>query len=182
MIIKEFKEKTQKIIEDFHNEILKFRTSRPTTAFVEDIKVDCYGSLTPLKHIASISIKLPNSIIIEFWDENLIEKAKKAIENANLGVNPIVEGKQIKIFLPPLSKDRKEEIIKLLGIKKEEFRIRIREAREEFIEKIKAKFEDKEISEDEKFRLKDEIQEIVEETNKSLDKEEERKTDEILNS
>jgi len=182
MIIQKFKEQTKKLSEDFFNEILSFRTSRPTTALVDNIKVDCYGSLSPLKHVASVSIKLPNVIIIETWDEGLVASVKKALETSSLGITPSQEGKQIKLFLPPLSKERKDDLIKLIGGKKEEYRVQLRDIRDKLLCELKEEFDKKEISEDEKFRLKEEIQEVVEQTNKSLDNQEKQKTDEILNS
>jgi len=182
MLIQKFKEQTKKLSENFFNEILCFRTSRPTTALVDNIKVDCYGSLSSLKHIASVSIKLPNVIIIEPWDQGLIASVKKALEASNLGLTPSQEGRQIKLFLPPLSKERKDELVKLISAKKEEYRVELREIRDKLLGDIKQEFDKKEISEDEKFRLKEEIEKIVEQTNKVLDSQEKKKTDEILNS
>jgi len=182
MLIEKFKEQTKKLSEDFFNEILGFRTSRPTTALVDNIKVDSYGVLSPLKHIASTSIKLPNIIIIEPWDEGLASSVKKALESSNLGLTPSQEGKQIKLFLPPLSRERKDEVVKLIGSTKEEYRVKLRDMRDKLLEEVKEEFDKKEISEDEKFRLKEEIQKIVEQTNKSLDSQEKQKADEILNS
>lgn len=182
MLIQKFKEQTKKLSEDFFNEILCFRTSRPTTALVDNIKVDSYGSLTPLKHVASVSIKLPNVIIIEPWDEGLVASVKKALETSSLGLTPSQEGKQIKLFLPPLSKERKDNLIKLIGAKKEEYRVQLREIRDKLLGEIKEEFDKKGISEDEKFHFKEEIQEVVEETNESLNNQEKQKTDEILNS
>jgi ribosome recycling factor len=182
MLIQKFKEQAKKLSEDFFNEILGFRTSRPTTALVDNIKVDCYGSLSPLKHVASVSIKLPNVIIIEPWDEGLITSVKKALEISSLGVTPSQEGKQIKLFLPPLSKERKNELVKLIGAKKEEYRVQLREIRDKLLGEVKQEFDKKEISEDEKFHSKEEIEKIVEQSNKTLDSQEKQKTDEILNS
>ena len=182
MLIEKFKEQTKKLSEDFFNEILGFRTSRPTTALVDNIKIDCYVSLSPLKHIASTLIKLPNVIIIEPWDEEVISFVKKALESSNLGLTPSQEGKQIKLFLPPLSRERKDELVKLIGSTKEEYRVRLREIRDKLLGEVKEEFDKKEISEDEKFRLKEEIQKIIEQTNKSLDSQEKQKADEIINS
>ncbi|MDD3098335.1 MAG: ribosome-recycling factor [Candidatus Pacebacteria bacterium] len=182
MLIKKFEEQTKKLLDEFYEEVLLFRTSRPTTALVENIKIDSYGTLTPLKHVAGISIKLPNIIIIELWDENLLPAVKKALESSSLGLNPSQEGKQIKLFLPALGKERKEELIKLIGLKKEDYRVKLRELRGESIEEINNKYENKELSEDEKFRLKEEIQKVVEKTNEAFDQKEEQKKQEILNS
>jgi len=182
MLIEKLREQTKKLLEDFFNEIIGFRTSRPTTALVDNIKVNCYGSLSPLKHVASVSIKLPNVIIIEPWDEGLASSVKKALESSNLGLTPSQDGKQIKLFLPPLSRERKDELVKLIGATKEEYRVKLREIRDELLGEVKEEFEKKEISEDEKFRLKEETQKIVEQINKSLDSQEKQKADEIINS
>lgn len=182
MLIQKFKEQTKKLSEDFFNEILCFRTSRPTTALVDNIKVDCYGSLSLLKHVASVSIKLPNVIIIELWDEGLVASVKKALETSSLGLTPSQEGKQIKLFLPPLSKERKDDLVRLIGAKKEEYRVQLREIRDKLLGELKEEFDKKRISEDEKFHFKEEIQEVVEKTNESLGNQEKQKTDEILNS
>ncbi|MFA5360508.1 MAG: ribosome-recycling factor [Candidatus Paceibacterota bacterium] len=181
-MIKKFEQQTKELLEDFQKEISSFRSSRPTTALVEDIKVDSYGVWTPLKHLAGISIKPPNAIIIELWDENLLGSVKKALESSNLGLTPVQEGKQIKLFLPSLSAERKEELARLIGVKKEEYRVKLREAREKLVQEIEQKYKNKEISEDEKFRLKEEIQKLVGKTNDSFDGIEERKKEEILNS
>jgi len=111
-----------------------------------------------------------------------VASVKKALESSSLGITPSQEGKQIKLFLPPLSKERKDELIKLIGLAKEEYRVKLREMRDKLLGEIKEKFDKKEVSEDEKFRLKEEVQKIIEETNKSLDNKEKQKTDEILNS
>jgi len=181
-MINQFKEQAQKIAEDFYNEILSYRTSRPNPVLVENIKVDCYGAQSPLKNIASISIFPPNGIVIEPWDQNLISFIKKAIDASPLGLNAVVDAKQVKLFLPTLDKEKKEELKKAIGIKKEEFRIKLRKLRELFLEDLKDKFDKKEISEDEKFRLKEEVQRIIEEINETFDKHEEKKIKEIEES
>lgn len=181
-MIKNFEEQAKKLISDFQGEILTLRTSRPTSALVEEIKVDNYGSLTPLKHLAGISIKLPNIIIIEVWDDNLIAPIKKSLESSSLGLTPSIEGKQVKLFLPMLSKERKEDLIKLMRLKKEEYRVRLRELREKTIEEVEQRYKDKGISEDEKFRFKEGIQKIIDQTNESFDNKEKQKTEEIMES
>jgi len=180
--LKNFEDKTSALITQYTDEILSLRTGRPTAALVENIKVECYNSQSPLKHLASIAIVLPNIIIIEPWDAAIVSDIGKALTSSALGINPIVEGKQIKLFLPPLTKERKNTLIKLLNNEKEETRIKLRKTREDVVAEIKTAFDNKEISEDEKFRLLEEIQRIVDKTNKTLDEKTEIKGKEILES
>jgi len=180
--IKAFKEILEEATQEFQKTIAPFRSARPAPALVEDIKVMCYGKSSPLKNIASISISPPNIIMVEPWDESLVEAISKAITLSPLALTPNINGRQIKIFLPPLSKERKEELVKLIKEKKEEARVNVRKLREEVVQEIKHDFEKKEISEDEKFHLLEEAQKIINETNKSLDEIEERKIKEMQES
>lgn len=181
-LLKQFEEKTTLLIEAFKEEIFALRSSRPSSSQVENIKVECYGSQSLIKHLASISIVLPNIIIIEPWDQSLIPQIVKAVAASPLNVNPTVDGRQVKIFLPALTKERKEALVKILNSIKEEYRVRLRKQREEIISEIKKQYEEKVIPEDEKFRLLDEAQKIVEKTNKTLDEIAEKKEREILES
>lgn len=168
-----------KIKQDFAQSIASIRGSRPTPALVENIKVDCYGGKSLLKNIASISIKLPNSIIIEPWDQSLREPISKAITVSSLSLSPNLNGNQIILFLPSLSQERRQELAKLIGQEKEESRIRLRKSREDLVGQIKASFQNKEITEDEKFRRLEEIQNIITKINQELDEIESRKIKEI---
>lgn len=182
MYLNQLEEKITIFLNQFSEEITSLRTSRPSASLVENIKVFCYNTDNLLKHLASISIVLPNIIIIEPWDLNIIKDIEKAINNSNLGLTPNVEGRQIKLFLPPLTKERKEALIKVLNSLKEDTRIKIRKAREEILEMIKQDFEDKKISEDEKFRLLNEVQKVIDKYNKILDEKVEKKSHEIMES
>jgi ribosome recycling factor len=181
-LIKHFEEIIDLLIKEFKEEILALRSSRPSSSQVENIKVECYNSQSLIKHLASISIVLPNIIIIEPWDQNIVPNIVKALASSALGINPTIDGRQIKLFLPVLTKERKEALVKILNSIKEEYRVRLRKHREEIISEIKKQYEDKVISEDDKFRLLDEIQKIIEKTNKILDEAAESKEHEILES
>jgi len=181
-LVKKLEDNILKITNSFHEEILTIRSSKPSASLVENISIEAYGSASLLKHLASISIIMPNIIVIEPWDKSILSNIKKSIENSNLGFNPQMEGNEIRIYLPPLTKERKEELIKILNSKKEEFRIRIRKAREETLEELKDLFEQKEISEDEKFKAKEEIQKIIDKGNQKLDEYESIKVKEIMES
>ena len=186
--LKNFEEKTNLLIDQFKEEILALRTSRPSAAQVENIKVECYNTQSPIKHLASISIILPNIIIIEPWDATIVPNIVQSLASSSLGINPAVEGRpacagrQIKLFLPALTKERKEALVKVISSIKEEHRVHLRKTREEIVTAIKKEFELKAISEDEKFRLLEEVQKVVDKTNKALDEAAEKKEKEILES
>jgi len=188
MMNADFEKKTKLLINQFKEEILALRSSRPSSAQVENIKVECYNTQSPIKHLASISIVLPNIIIIEPWDVTIVPNILKSLTSSSLGVNPAVEGRpacagrQIKLFLPALTKERKEALVKLISSIKEEYRVRLRKTREEIVSEIKQSFEEKTISEDEKFRLLEEVQKVVEKTNKTLDEAAEKKEKEIVST
>lgn len=179
-LIKDLEIKIRNVVDELKAKFLSFRTSRPTSSLVEDILVECYGSKSPLKNIASINILLPNIIVIEPWDKTILESIRKSIEISSLGVNPFLDGTQIKLFLPPLSEERRRELCHLVNEKKEEARIKVRKIREEYLTQLDALFSKKEISEDEKFRFKEEIQKIVDKINKEIEELSERKNKEII--
>ncbi len=181
-LLKKLEEEIKRVTEEFHQEIMGLRTSRPSSALVENIPVEAYGVFQPIKHLANISLMPPNGIIIEPWDKTILNNIKKAIETSNLGLSPQLEGNIIRILLPSLTKERKEELIRVLSVKKENFRIKIRQKREDALEEVKNLFENKKISEDEKFRLKEEIQKIVDKGNEKLDEYENNKQREIEES
>ena len=176
---KQIQESLNKIKQDFSQAIASIRGSRPTPALVENIKVSCYGGKSLLKNIASISIQLPKTIVIEPWDQSLREAISKAILSSSLSLTPNTNGNQILLFLPALSQERRKELIKLIGQEKEEARIKLKQMREEFLSQIKKSFQDKEITEDEKYRRLDEIQELIKKINSELDTIEERKVKEL---
>lgn len=175
------KEKLSNIISHFKGEIAVLRTGRATPALVEDLAVDYYGTKTPLKALASISIPDPKQILIQPWDKGALQPIEKAIQSSPLGMNPIVDGAQVRLNLPQLTEERRRDLIKLLGQKSEETKISVRKAREEAIRENDDAEKKKEISEDEKFRKKSEIQKIVDEINKKIEETVNAKEKEIMN-
>ncbi|MBP8617835.1 MAG: Ribosome-recycling factor [Parcubacteria group bacterium ADurb.Bin305] len=182
LIIKKLETNIQELVHSFEEDLKAFRTARPSPALIENIIVEAYGSASPLKHLASISIQPPNALVVEPWDKTIIPAIIKALGSSPLGVNPQSDGISVKIYLPPLTHERKQELIKFLSSKKEEYRIKVRQIREDSLEMVKNAFDKKEISEDDKFRLKEEIQKRIDSSNKNLDEIEKKKADEIMNS
>lgn len=168
-LLKDFKNELDKIIAFAKNEFNALRTSRPTPALVEDLPVELYGQTQPLKHVAAISVTLPNMIIMKPWDKQAVEPITRAIGGSNLSLNPVVEKDVVKIILPALTQERKEQLIKALHQKAEEGRIAIRVQRDEWWKKVQKMEKDKTINEDDKFRAKEKLQKIVDEANTTIE-------------
>lgn len=160
-------------------EIKGVRANRPSAALVEDLKVEYYGNLTPLKHMASISVKPPREINIQVWDKEAVNAVAKAIELSDLGLSANTEDNVIRVFLPELSEERRKELVRHVKKILETFRIKVRQAREEANQKVDDLFDKKEISEDDKFKIKEQVQEETEWANEEIEKIFEAKEKEI---
>jgi ribosome recycling factor len=178
--LKQFDMELSEAREWFRSEISSLRTGRATPALVEDIPVDYYGVKTPLKHIASISTPDAKSVVIQPWDKGALEALGKAIEHSSLGLAPIADGDHIRLSLPPLTEERRKDLLKLLNAKMEEARVRSRRARDETWKKIQYAEKDKTIAEDDKFRIKDELQKKMDQFNADMETAREKKEKEIV--
>lgn len=179
-VIKKFEEELASTKEWFRVEISSLRTGRATPALVEDLLVDSYGAKTPLKHIASISAPDARSLIIQPWDKGALEAIGKAIENSSLNFAPIADGDRIRLTLPQLTEERRKDLLKILNGKTEEARVKTRRARDDAWKDIQQLEKDKTISEDEKFRAKDQLQKYMDSFNEELENHREKKEKEIM--
>lgn len=179
-IIKGHESNFQSVIEHFMVELAKLRTGRANASLVEDISVDYYGSRTPLKQIASINAPEPRLIVIQPWDKGGLANIEAAIRESDLGLNPMNDGQIIRLSIPPLNEERRNEIVKALNKKSEEAKISIRNIREEIWKEIQSKEKSGEIPEDEKFKGKDALQKVVDEYNKKIEEIREKKEKEIM--
>ena len=153
----------------FKNETKKLRVGRAQTELVEDISVSVYGSFLPLAQVAAISAPEPRSLLIAPWDKSLIPAIEKAIRDANLGFQPVVSGEQIRISIPPLTEERRLELVKVLNGTTEVARVCVRRAREEKMRAIDAAEKEGTIGEDEKFRGRDKAQKQVDDYNSKVE-------------
>ena len=165
----QFNEELANTAQHFKEEVGGIRSNRPTPKLVEDIKVDYLGQQLPIKQLASIAIVPPRELQISVWDAQAAPLIGKAIEAANIGVTANVQGSMVRIHLPPLSEERREELIKLIKNIAEEHRIRVRSLREKYKKAVKQAEDNKDIDKDQRFRLQKKIQDAVQKSNKNIE-------------
>jgi len=168
-ILKDSEVKMKKTVELLAGEFTRIRTSRANPALLDGIKVDYYGVPTPLKRIASIGVPDPRSLVIQPWDKDALSDIEKAIQASDLGLNPNVEANLIRISIPPLTDERRKDLVKLVSRLTEESRVSVRNIRREAIEQFKKKEKEKEISEDDMYRGQKEVQELTDRYIEELD-------------
>jgi ribosome recycling factor len=179
-IIKTVSQEAEKILSRYKEEIASLRTSRATPALVENVLVESYGSTLPLKQLASLTVNQPNVIVVQPWDKSILSQIEKSLRDSNIGISPIVEGEIIRLTLPPLTEERRKELLKLLGKKTEEARINFRLARDEARKKIHDLSAERKITEDDKYRANEKLQKEVEKFNSALEDLAKRKEAEIM--
>lgn len=157
-------------VEFLKSDIAQLRTGRASTAMVDSIFVEAYGSRQPLKAVGTINVADAKSITVEPWDKGLMGAIEKGIRDSGLGINPVNDGKMIRLVLPELTTERRAELIKILHQKLEGARISVRKIREEVRELIGMEEKEKSISEDEKYRLQEEVEKMVKEFNEEIKK------------
>lgn len=179
-IIDKIKPELDKVTAFLDRELGKIRTGRASPSLVEDVVVECFGQKFPLKQLAAISIPESKQILIQPWDKSYLEGIISALEKTGTGANPVVDQEVIRINLPPLSEEYRKDLIRMISEKEEQARKTIRKWREEAWNKIQEKTKLGEIREDDKFRAKDELQELVDDYNKKIEDLRERKKKEVL--
>ncbi len=162
-IFEHTKENMQKGIEALKRDFSTLRTGKVTTGIVDNIKVDYYGTMTALNQVGSVIATDATTISITPWEKNLLPVIEKAIQEANIGVNPNNDGDFIKLFFPPMTSEQRQEIVKQAKGMVEHAKIAIRNVRKDGNDKIKKLEKDKEISEDESKKAQDQIQKITDE-------------------
>lgn len=160
-IYKETRDRMAKSVKALEKEMQRVRTGRATTTMLDGVRVDYYGTLTPLNQMASIAIPESRMITIQPWDVSAIKEVEKGILKANIGLTPSSDGKIIRINIPPLTEDRRKEIAKVVNNTCEEFKVAVRNIRRDSNDTLKALQKDGDISEDENFRAQKEVQEIT---------------------
>jgi len=176
----EAKQKMTKTVEVFEKELSRIRTGRATPALLEGIRVEYYGNQMPLSQLATIAVPESRLMTIQPWDAAALAPIEKAILKSDLGLTPNSDGKMIRINVPPLTEQRRKELAKTVKKMAEDCKISVRNIRRDIIEHLKSKKKDKAISEDELFRLQDEIQKLTDQFIKKIEDIQAKKEREIM--
>ncbi len=179
-VFQDCRERMEKAIETLQKDFSKLRTGRASTTLVEDVQVDYYQMPTPLNQLASISIPDSRSILIQPWDKSSIGNVEKAIMKSELGLNPINDGKTIRINIPPLTEERRKELAKIAKKYTEDTKVAIRNIRREANDALKKRKNNKDISEDDMYSGQEEVQKITDEFVSKAEKAREDKEKEIM--
>ena len=161
--IKDAKQRMDKSVETFRGEIVKIRTGKATTALLDGIKVDYYGTPTPLKQVGNLSVLDVHTLAITPWDKSMVPIIDKAILSADLGLNPISDGTNIKIPIPPLTEERRKEMVKIVKKLGEDAKVAIRNVRRDANDHLKRQEKEKNITEDELKDSEKETQKLTDE-------------------
>jgi ribosome recycling factor len=163
------KSKMEKVLSDLQHEMTSIRTGRANVSLLDKIRVDYYGTPTPLNGVATLHVPEPSMITIQPWDVSQIGLIEKAIRTSDLGLNPSNDGKIVRVPIPPLTEERRKEIVKRLHGVAEDHRVALRNVRRDGNEHVKKLMKDKAISEDDERRALDEIQKMTDATMQRLD-------------
>ncbi len=170
----------KKAVDACEHELSKIRTGRAHPGILEGIRVDYYGSETPLKNIANLGVSDARTLTITPWDRSIVKTIEKAIIMAGLGLNPINEGDLLRIPVPPLTEERRKEFVKLVKSIVENGKVSVRNVRREVLDQVKIALKNKEISEDMVRRVEDEVQKITDRFVVSMDRLGEVKEQELM--
>ncbi|MBU0729914.1 MAG: ribosome recycling factor [Proteobacteria bacterium] len=168
-IILEMAEKMENSIHAYRKELSRVRTGRASLSLLDGIRVQAYGAPMPLNQVASLTIPESRMIVIQPWDIQLTSAIEKAIQKSDLGLNPASDGKQIRISIPQLTEDRRKDLVKQVKKISEEYRVAMRSSRREAIDLLKKQKNNKEISEDDLFKLQDDAQKETDSFVKQID-------------
>jgi ribosome recycling factor len=174
------RDRMEKCVLALKEEFVSLRTGRATAGLLDQVMVEAYGAKSPINQVAAISVPEPRSLTVSVWDRGLVVSVEKAIRNAGLGLNPVVEGQNLRVPVPPLTEERRRDLAKLAGKYGEQQRIAIRNVRRDAIDELKKAEKDGVITEDELKRMSDEIQGFTDQSIKRVDELLKTKEQEIM--
>jgi len=179
-ILKDATERMEKTLSATKTELSRIRTGRANLALLDTVKVDYYGSKTPLKQVANLGVPEPRLITVQPWDRSLLGEIEKALQKADLGITPNNDGHVIRLPIPALTEDRRKELVRLLHQMGEEGRIAVRNIRRDALDQMKKAQKEGGISEDEEYNGGIDVQELTDEYIKKIDESIKSKEEEIM--
>jgi len=169
MNLDQVKQRMEGAVESLRKEFAGLRTGRASTAMLEPVHVDAYGSSMPLNQVASVNVPEPRLLSVQVWDKGLVKAVEKAIREAGLGLNPQPDGALIRVPVPELSQERRLELVKVAGKYTEQARVAVRNVRRDAMDELKKQEKEKKISEDEFKKQSDKVQQLTDQTIKKID-------------
>jgi ribosome recycling factor len=179
-VLRETEDKMKRSVEAFRKELTGLRAGRASPAILDKVAVDYYGTPTPVNQLGTVTVPEPRLLVIAPWDKSLIPAISKAIMKSDVGITPMTDGNVIRLVVPQLTKERRQELVKGLKKKGEEERVAIRKIRRDAIQEIKASEKDGKVPEDESRRGQDEAQKIHDRYMKEIDQAVDAKEKEIM--
>ncbi len=167
---KELKRRMEGAIAAFRSDLVSLRTGRASSSVLDPIQVEAYGSLMPLNQVATISVPEPRMISVSVWDRSMIQAVDRAIREANLGFNPIVDGQNLRIPVPELNEERRRELARIAHQYAEQARVAVRNVRRDGMDRLKKAEKDGEISQDEMRQGSERVQKLTDERIAEIDR------------
>ncbi len=179
-VLEDVSYRMDRTIEAFRRDLGQLRTGRATPSLVEDLSIDYYGSATPLKQIASISAPDARAIMVQPWDKGALREIERSLQRSEMGFNPSNDGNVITVPIPPLTNERRQEMVKLLRKKAEDGKVSVRNVRRDGLDTLRKLEKDKSISQDQNRRAQDQLQKVTDGHTKVIDETTSAKEAEIL--
>ena len=179
-VLTETRRKMDKVLESLARDLSRVRTGRASVALLEGIKVDCYGTSMPLPQVASLAAPEPRLLTVQPWDPTVLSDIEKAILKSDLGLNPVNDGKIIRLPIPALTTERRKELVKMIKKMEEEGKVTLRNVRREANEDFKEMKKEKLLSEDDSHRGQEEVQKVTDEYIKKVEAQAAEKEKEIM--
>jgi ribosome recycling factor len=179
-VLDKLKQEMESTLAAFRRELTRLRTGRATTALLDGITVDYYGSRTPLNQVATLSVPEPRLIVIQPFDRSIIQEIERAIQQSDLGLNPINDGKVIRVPIPELTEERRKELVRHVRKVCEEYRVSARNHRRDAVERLRAMLKNKEISEDDERKALEKVEALTKTYIERIDQALKHKEAEIL--
>ena len=179
-VLSSYRDRMDKAVIALKEEFAGLRTGRASSALLDQVQVDAYGSSMPLSQVAAVSVPDPRSLMVSVWDKGVVVSVEKAIRSAGLGLNPVMEGQNLRIPIPPLTEERRRDIAKLAGKYAEQQRIAVRNVRHHAMDDLKKAEKDSVITQDEQRRMHDDVQKMTDEAIKRIDETLKNKEQEIM--
>ena len=179
-VLARYRDRMDKAVAALKEEFGSLRTGRASASLLDQVQVEAYGSQMPLNQVGSVSVPEPRSITVSVWDRGMVVSVEKAIRNAGLGLNPVVEGQNLRIPIPPLTEERRKDLAKIAGKYAEQQKVAVRNVRREANDDLKKAEKDHAINQDEQKRMEAEVQKMTDEAIKRIDEALKGKEQEIM--